>query len=528
MNVTEVTRITNSFEYESSTTSSELRTQPATPEPKSHPTADTTPESVYTTPGARKQALSRRGSQSSLDLETISDSSKAPSTEGIIDTTAHSSQRSIHGEADERFEVSTHRDSRPTLTTNPYQEQPRSPLFLVKSIYHKILTRITLARQRKSRADNARVHETLNLIKSIPTIRRTRVGNLRRRLTSKQYEQVLRVIENPEDQRLPNEIKDRLRFDYTSRKNQFEIRMPTVLHSGIMGLFVESVVGWKIMLKKSSDKRISDAAGSLKLYPELSVELKGIDSKTPDCSIKHECSRPCPNPTLVLEVAWTETKEELRQRADKYIRTSNGEIRTVVAVCMNEMETAERKNERRLEKMYLEGGDDSNESYSYWNDENNKTGRASILVWRARKENGSVRSGRLEEKIFRDEDGNAIESASLKLQLQDFICTDIADSREKGKMFKAPLLEISSEELCECIQDSLKQYRQKRTEAVKKILEERRQKKLKEEETKGERLRQATGTMTREAGSSRPEDEGLLGRMLESGKWFSARIRGKK
>lgn len=66
---------------------------------------------------------------------------------------------------------------------------------------------------------------------------------------------------------------------------------------------------------------------------------------------------------------------------------------------MNEMWKAERKNESRLERMYRKGELDSNESYSYYNDENNRTGSASILVWRARKKNDTVRAGKLQETV---------------------------------------------------------------------------------------------------------------------------------
>lgn len=559
--------MTNLFDQESSTDPSEPGTQPSTPEPRSHATADTTPESLRTAPAAGKQVFERLGGRRFIDLVTTSSSSKASSTEGITDNSDHSSQYSGHGESSKVItknrghysyhpferdlsgdiadnsdhcshysiqstfteEVSARPNLTPTLTTNPNQEETHSPLFIVTSIYHKVIRPFTLAKQRKSRADDARVQDTINLIKSLPTIRRTGVRNLKRRLTVTQYRQLLRAIEDPEDRRLPSEIKDRLRFDYTSHKRQFEIRMPTTLHGSMSGLFIRSVVTWQNVLMQSSDDRISNAAESLRPYPESSVSLKGgSDLKTPDCSMQHICERPCLDPTLVLEVAWTETKEELRQKADMYIRSSNGEIRTVVAVYMNEMWKAERKNESRLERMYRKGELDSNESYSYYNDENNRTGSASILVWRARKKNDTVRAGKLQETMFRDEEGNAIQSASLQLQLQDFICTDIADSLERGKRFKAPLLEISSEDLCRWVQEALNTYRRKRPEAVKKTLEKTTQKKEEEKERREERLRKATEATAREVGSRRSEDEGLLGRVIEGGKWLSARIRNKK
>jgi hypothetical protein len=60
---------------------------------------------------------------------------------------------------------------------------------------------------------------------------------------------------------------------------------------------------------------------------------------------------------------------------------------------------AERRNEIRLKRMYRKGEVD--ESYCYWEDKNNQTGSASILVWRARKKrDGTVQIGNVEEKVI--------------------------------------------------------------------------------------------------------------------------------
>lgn len=67
---------------------------------------------------------------------------------------------------------------------------------------------------------------------------------------------------------------------------------------------------------------------------------------------------------------------------------------------MKEMFRAELKNEKRLERMYRDAEVDENGSYAYWEDENNQTGNASILIWRARRQkDGTVKTGNLEEKV---------------------------------------------------------------------------------------------------------------------------------
>lgn len=60
---------------------------------------------------------------------------------------------------------------------------------------------------------------------------------------------------------------------------------------------------------------------------------------------------------------------------------------------------AEKKNESRLEKMYRKGEVDENGSYSYCDDENNLTGSASIIVWRARKLKNIVTARKVEETV---------------------------------------------------------------------------------------------------------------------------------
>jgi hypothetical protein len=82
---------------------------------------------------------------------------------------------------------------------------------------------------------------------------------------------------------------------------------------------MESVTAWLNTLEQSNNEKISNAAQSPQVWPVLAVELKeGSDMKTPDCSIMHECKHDCPYPTLILEVSWTESKEELQRKADAY------------------------------------------------------------------------------------------------------------------------------------------------------------------------------------------------------------------
>lgn len=75
------------------------------------------------------------------------------------------------------------------------------------------------------------------------------------------------------------------------------------------------------------------------------------------------------------------------------MRRTKGEIRTVVGILMRDMYLAEDRNEKRLKRMYLADEIDAAGSYSYWEDEMNETGEASILVWRRKiQRNGTVKA----------------------------------------------------------------------------------------------------------------------------------------
>jgi hypothetical protein len=99
------------------------------------------------------------------------------------------------------------------LTLGSYHNRDDGPfsLFTVQLIYYSVVDLPNMAKQRKSRADNAQVRSIIELLNSISTIKRTSVRNITRKLTPTQYEQLLRVIEDSNDNRISAEVKDKLR-----------------------------------------------------------------------------------------------------------------------------------------------------------------------------------------------------------------------------------------------------------------------------------------------------------------------------
>ncbi|KAI0812050.1 hypothetical protein GGR55DRAFT_688099 [Xylaria sp. FL0064] len=482
------------------------------------PTPDATPESIRIASGHHNQGFEHPSSQRDARPATPSISSRAPSAEETI-INRDCSQHSIHSEAtNQTYENPI------TPPASGYQDNSRSGS-VTKSVFSSLISFLNLAKQRSSRADDARVQSTIDLIKSLPTIRRTRVGNLTTTLTAKQYGQLLRAIEESDDERFRSYFIDKLRFDYSRHKKQFEIRMPTLMHEETGDYIMDKVSLWRKALESSTDPQIADAAKTSKSSGSADVEFpfpRGVaDSKSPDRSFTHRhcaCEPPCDHPTLVIEVGWSQEMKDLQKKAETYICRSKGQIRTVVGIYMRKMHLAEVKNENRLYKAYMAG--EVNEEYSYPNDERNKTGGASIIVWRARiRRNGTVEAVRVQDEEFRDEKGRAIGPVSLRLPLKDFICKGLADSLTGRSQEQ---FEISAEELCECIDEALQGYRRKRSKTMKNKAEEEKEKRALEAAQKDEKKKEAR---KREAAGRSVNDKGILGRISEQGRLVSARFK---
>ncbi|KAI0876129.1 hypothetical protein GGS24DRAFT_499159 [Hypoxylon argillaceum] len=329
-----------------------------------------------------------------------------------------------------------------------------------------------MAIHRSSRADAARVESTIALIRSTLRLRHTTITNPRRKLNARQYGQLLRTIRDSGDTELQAYSEDKLRFDYTRSQQRFEIRIRTIIHEMMAESIFLKVGNWVEQLQGSDDTKVSNAARSVMWAGSTDVEFpfaKGEnDSKSPDKSFIHtQCGCQCVFPTVVVEVGFSQRNNDLQEKAEAYIRRSNGEIRAVVGVDMYKMFQAEKRNELRLKKKYMAGELDGTGSYVYAKDENNETAEGSIVVWRPTFGRGG--------KKFRDEKGKPTDSVPLHLPLQDFICKAVKDS--PAGSFEAPPLELVAEDVCLWVDRALKFYRTKRSQVVKEKAGRERQEK---------------------------------------------------
>lgn len=110
------------------------------------------------------------------------------------------------------------------------------------------------------------------------------------------------------------------RYEYTRSTKQFEIRMTTQLHEGLVGIFIEDFVLWRAELEKLDNPRISHATKTLRLHGhahiEFSVPEGPMDMKSG--GMRHICELECPDPALVFEVGFANTREESNQKAKDY------------------------------------------------------------------------------------------------------------------------------------------------------------------------------------------------------------------
>ncbi|RWA05205.1 hypothetical protein EKO27_g9899 [Xylaria grammica] len=462
---------------------SNSRTEPRTPELGSKanqgrfglPSPDATPEYINA-PFNNHKVYGSAHADPQLDVhsQTPPPTPKGPLTNKTPEEQHHFSQDAIHIEVEE---PASERPSASSIHVSSADQETSHPsLSITQRLLALSIRFINLATQRSSRASGAQVEDTIRLIRSVPSIRRTRVTNLRKKLTASQYGEVRKAIQSSEDAQLQAFFEDKLRFDYTRSKKLFEIRMPTAVHEFVGNGIAAAIVNWYTQLRASGDEKVARAASSVMDAGSTDVEFPFVkgesDSKSPDKSFMHtNCERQCEFPSVVVEIGFTQSRNDLIDKAESYIRRSKGEVRVVVGVALDKIYQAEKRNEARLKSIYMGArGPDEIKSYRYEEDEHNETGEGSIIIWRPEfGRRGTVTTMCVRNEIFRDNNGKSIDSPLLGLSLQDFICKKTKDSSTGNFVARPP--ELLAADLCKWIDEGLVRYRRKRNKKVKKDVE---------------------------------------------------------
>src|SRR6266566_5538616 len=209
------------------------------------------------------------------------------------------------------------------------------------------------------------------------------------------------------------------------------IRMPSFVHDTFAGRLGRDITDWfnRIKTEVEPSNEMTMAAVTVIDPTESSsiqfpMALPGCpEQQGPDKSFQHE---DCAYPGLVIEVAWSQRQLKLRERAECYIKRSNGEIHTVIGVDLHDI--------------WLEGqrAGSGNQiaSFSVWRAElDNSTGEAKISGSRSvvdqvcsppsrtipkRQDSDAM------EQAFRQQDGSPADSIELHLFLRDFLCEGTA------------------------------------------------------------------------------------------------------
>ncbi|KAI0419480.1 hypothetical protein F5X98DRAFT_372888 [Xylaria grammica] len=267
-----------------------------------------------------------------------------------------------------------------------------------------------------ARLKDSRANHLINLIEKI---RRERyIGEkevIRKQLFPKDYiELLLEVDERDRDFQLF--FHHGLRYEYRESihgKEQFTILMLSAFHLSIEKSIEYRVQRWRedVIGNKAYSTESRTAAEKIGAIGCQKMEFESNKTLRGDCSFEYEEDQYA-HPPLIFEIAWSQSTDELEERATELIEEGVGQIRTVVGL-------------------------DFSKTHSIWDTIRDEVGNKLVtkrgpftaFVWRAVFDgNGQQVSDadgrpsiRKSNYIFCDDDGNADLSERLQLSLRDFV-----------------------------------------------------------------------------------------------------------
>ncbi|KAI0102970.1 hypothetical protein GGR51DRAFT_258718 [Nemania sp. FL0031] len=288
--------------------------------------------------------------------------------------------------------------------------------------YERALAPFRSSRQRQE----ARLRRVRNVIRFIERIKDEgylgRKEAIPMKLLPKDYIDLLLEIDN-QDLEFQSFFQHRIRYEYRESRygdSQFTIFMASAFHKRISFYVSRDVVNWCDWVRDGDNPvEVVRAVENIEAGNDEGIET----DKTPlypDCCFKYEEA----TPSLVFEIAWSQTTEDLKRKALELIRETKGEVQTVVGL-------------------------DFYKTYNAWSairgnvgtEELPNRGPATAFVWRAIfDENGrqlfnADGQPRVQKKSYRfcDNDGKALPGANLKLTLRDFIPLQVISTEGWGE-----------------------------------------------------------------------------------------------
>jgi hypothetical protein len=242
--------------------------------------------------------------------------------------------------------------------------------------------------------------------------------------------------------------------------------MPSAFHEFVAAGINTDITDWFKDVREGrvcTDERTIATAERMSATLATTVKFSkedGGDRKDPDLSFEIEHPS-CEFPGLVVEVAWSQRNLDLPRLAKRYIEETNGNIRTVVGLNLNDIYRSRRN----------EGAGPGHATFSVWQAELYSVSGMARVIKAVEDEVLLLPVSQTtyctqfwwDGQKFRDEDGNAVRKCALRLSLRDFICDNVAS---KIGPFENPELIISSGKLCQHFEKALRKHQ--KAEAKKK------------------------------------------------------------
>ncbi|MCJ1250732.1 hypothetical protein MMC30_007960 [Trapelia coarctata] len=149
---------------------------------------------------------------------------------------------------------------------------------------------------------------------SIPT-----ESSLSYQLNRKEYHELQGILEQ-------EGLLDKLRTNYNTSTQVFELQMPFEIHDCPLAKFSESLLGQLVLLGQNKDP-VGEVARSINEVRSSSICFPDGSHFDPDTSF---CRNDAQYSSVVIEIAYSQTKECLAKKAEEYIRKSEGCIAVVI------------------------------------------------------------------------------------------------------------------------------------------------------------------------------------------------------
>lgn len=232
------------------------------------------------------------------------------------------------------------------------------------------------------------------------------------------YSYLVHTLER--DTALWNYAQDKTQYYYHDETRIIDVTMPRPVHESLLeSVKYELLFQLKAIGKQGGKKE--EFANKVKQTGSPDTSFKYVKNVyRPDSTFKHKDAH---FPGVILEVAGSQTHKNLDRLAEAYLVHSVGNIRAVIGL-----------------KVQYYG----------------KSRKATLSIWRPQLFDGSdgpeLRAVcKVANEVFRDDDGNPVDSPGIQLRLSDFACKTLVEMDLKDE--NADIC-ISGKELCAYVDEA--------------------------------------------------------------------------